>query len=257
MNAADSRQGDAPVALITGAGSGIGRAAAKIFAAHGERVVVSDVDESGGAETVASIEAAGGEAVFVRADVSDGDDVRALVAATVERFGRLDHAFNNAGVAGTGIPTAEIDEAEWDRQLNINLRGVYLCMKAEIPVMLEQGSGAIVNTSSVAGLVGFAGAAAYVASKHGVVGLTKAAALDYATAGIRINAISPGVIDTPMVAQAVAGNPELEAGLMAAEPIGRLGRPEEVGEAAYWLCSDAASYVTGQAIAVDGGFTSR
>lgn len=246
-----------PVALITGAGSGIGAAAAKIFAERGERVVVCDLNEEHGRSTVETIERAGGEAMFVRADVSDSAQVKDLVAAVLGRFGRLDHAFNNAGVEGTGQPLVDLEEAEWDRQIGVNLKGVYLCMKAEIAAMLENGGGAIVNNSSVAGLVGFAGSAAYVAGKHGVVGLTKAAALDYAHAGVRVNAVCPGVIDTPMVARAVADRPELEAGLRAAEPVGRFGAPSEIGEAAYWLCSDAASFVTGQAIAVDGGFTSQ
>lgn len=248
---------NAKVALVTGAASGIGAAAARIFAAHGERVVVSDTNEAGGQATVDRITDAGGEAIFVRADVSVAADVQALVAATVENFGRLDHAFNNAGIEGEQASLAEIAEDDWDRLIGINLRGVWLCMRAEIPVMLERGGGAIVNNASVAGLVGFAGAGAYAASKHGVVGLTRAAALDYAQLGLRVNAVCPGIIDTPMVARAVEGNPELAAGLKAAEPIGRLGTPEEIGEAAYWLCSDAASFMTGQAIAVDGGFTAQ
>jgi NAD(P)-dependent dehydrogenase (short-subunit alcohol dehydrogenase family) len=250
-------QENAKVALVTGAASGIGAAAARIFAAHGERVVVSDMNEAGGQATVARIADAGGEAIFVRADVSVAADVRALVSATVERFGRLDHAFNNAGIEGVQAPLAEIAEDDWDRLIGINLRGVWLCMRAEIPAMLERGGGAIVNNASVAGLVGFAGAGAYAASKHGVVGLTRAAALDYAQLGLRVNAVCPGIIDTPMVARAVEGKPELAAGLKAAEPIGRLGTPEEIGEAAYWLCSDAASFMTGQAVAVDGGFTAQ
>lgn len=247
----------AKVALVTGAGSGIGAAAARIFALRGERVVVSDINAAGGEATVAQIKDAGGEAVFVQADVAVAAEVQALVAAVVEHFGRLDHAFNNAGIESSQAPLAEIAEADWDRLIGINLRGVWLCMRAEIPVMIEHGGGAIVNTASVAGLVGFAGSAAYVASKHGVVGLTRTAALDYAQSGVRVNAVCPGIIDTPMIVRAVEGNPELAAGLKAAEPIGRLGTPEEVGEAAFWLCSDAASFVTGQAIAVDGGFTTQ
>lgn len=248
---------NAKVALVTGAASGIGAAAARIFAAHGERVVVSDMNETGGQATAARITDAGGEAIFVRADVSVAADVQALVSTTVENFGRLDHAFNNAGIEGEQAPLAEIAEDDWDRLIGINLRGVWLCMRAEIPVMLERGGGAIVNNASVAGLVGFAGAGAYTASKHGVVGLTRAAALDYAQLGLRVNAVCPGIIDTPMVARTVEGNPELAAGLKAGEPIGRLGTPEEIGEAAYWLCSDAASFMTGQAVAVDGGFTAQ
>lgn len=248
---------NAKVALVTGAASGIGAAAARIFAAHGERVVVSDMNESGGQATAARITGADGEAIFVRADVSVAADVQALVSTTVENFGRLDHAFNNAGIEGEQAPLAEIAEDDWDRLIGINLRGVWLCMRAEIPAMLERGGGAIVNNASVAGLVGFAGAGAYTASKHGVVGLTRAAALDYAQLGLRVNAVCPGIIDTPMVARAVEGNPELAAGLKAGEPIGRLGTPEEIGEAAYWLCSDAASFMTGQAVAVDGGFTAQ
>jgi NAD(P)-dependent dehydrogenase (short-subunit alcohol dehydrogenase family) len=247
----------AKVALITGAGSGIGAAAARLFAERGERVVAADVNEEGGAATVAAIEQAGGEAIFVRADVSNSAEVEAMVTAAVERFGRLDHAFNNAGIEGAPAPLADLDEAAWDHLIAVNLKSVFLCMKSEIPAMLANGGGAIVNTSSVAGLVGFAGSAAYVASKHGVVGLTKSAALDYAAAGIRINAVCPGVIETPMITRALAGQPALEAGLKAAEPVGRFGAPIEIAEAAHWLCSDASSFLTAQAIAVDGGFTAQ
>jgi NAD(P)-dependent dehydrogenase (short-subunit alcohol dehydrogenase family) len=241
------------VALVTGAASGIGRAAGLAFAREGARVMVADVDERGGNETVALIGQEGGEAAFTRTDVSVAADVAALVAATVETFGRLDCAHNNAGTVGPAGFTADIDEREWARTLALNLTGTFLCLKHEIPVMVAQGGGAIVNTASGAGLVGFPGLPAYVASKHGVVGLTKAAALEYAKAGVRINAVCPGSTRTPMLEGFMGGDPRIEAAMAAGAPIGRLARPEEIAEAVVWLCTDAASFVVGHAMAVDGG----
>jgi len=245
------------VVLVTGAGSGIGRESALAFAAAGGRVVVSDVVVGGGEETVAQIKAAGGEATFVRADVSQRADVEALIRQTVETYGRLDCAHNNAGIEGDMAPTCDCTEANWDRTIAINLKGVWLCMKYEIPQMLEQGGGVIVNTSSVAGLVGFVNLPAYVATKHGVAGLTRTAALEYAQQGIRINAVCPGVIHTPMIDRIVGGDAEAEAQFTALEPVGRMGSPAEVAQAVVWLCSDAASFVTGIAMPVDGGFVAQ
>lgn len=245
------------VALVTGAASGIGRATALAFAHEGAKVVVADVDVAGGHETARLIDAAGGEALFVRTDVSRAPETEALVAATIERFGRLDVAFNNAGIEGVSAATADCTPENWDRVIAINLTGIWLCMKAEIPRMLQQGGGVIVNCASIAGLVGFAGSPAYVASKHGVVGLTKTAALDYANVGIRVNAVCPGVIRTPMVERVLANTPSLETMLTAGEPIGRLGTPEEIADAVLWLAAPGAAFVTGQAIAVDGGWVAR
>lgn len=245
------------VALVTGAASGIGRATAEAFAREGARVVVSDVAAGAGEAVAAAIRERGGQAVFAACDVSRPERVEALVARTVEAFGRIDFAFNNAGVEGETAPTAECTEANWDRVMGINLKGVWLCMREEIPRMLAQGGGAIVNCSSVAGLVGFPGIAAYAASKHGLIGLTRTAALEYAARGIRVNAVCPGVIRTPMVERFTGGEAEAQAQLVASEPIGRMGTPEEVAAAVVWLCSDAASFVTGHAMVVDGGFVAR
>ncbi len=242
------------VAVVTGGASGIGRAAARAFAREGARVVVADVLEDAGRETVRLIREAGGEAVFVRTDVSRPADVQAMVEETVRQFGRLDYAFNNAGIEGVMAPTADCPEDNWNRVMAVNLTGVWLCMKHEIPQMLRQGGGAIVNTASVAGLVGFANMPAYCASKGGIIQLTRTAALEYARANIRVNAVCPGVIRTPMVERVIAANPQVEAQLTALEPVGRMGTPEEVAEAVVWLCSDAASFVTGHAMVVDGGF---
>jgi NAD(P)-dependent dehydrogenase (short-subunit alcohol dehydrogenase family) len=241
------------VALVTGGSSGIGRAAALAFAREGAKVVVADVQVAGGQETVRLIRDAGGEAVFVRTDVANPVEVQALVGEAVQRYGRLDYAFNNAGIEGTLAPTAECSEENWNRTLEINLKGVWLCMRAEIAQMLKQGGGAIVNTASVAGLVGFQNLPAYCASKGGVVQLTRTAALEYAKMGIRINAVCPGVIRTAMVERVTGGNPQTEAQFVAMEPVGRMGTPEEVASAVVWLCSDAASFVTGHPMVVDGG----
>ncbi len=248
---------DGKVALITGAGSGIGRATALAFAREGAKVVVADIVVAGGEETVRMIKATGGEAIFVKTDVTKTAEVEALVKKTVETYGRVDCAFNNAGIEGEMALTADCTEENWDRVVNIDLKGVWLCMKYEIPQMLKQGGGAIVNTASVAGLVGFQGIPAYVASKHGVNGLTKTAALEYAKSGIRVNAVCPGVIHTPMVERFFSANPQASEGMTALEPVGRLGKPEEIAEAVLWLCSDAASFVTGLPMAVDGALTAQ
>ena len=245
------------VAIVTGASAGIGRAAAFALAAEGAKVVVADVDVKRGEQVASDINDKGGTAVFLRADVSDDTSVATLVAETVAQFGGLDVAFNNAGIEGTPAPTAECTPENWQRTLAVNLTGVWSCMRHEIPRMLERGGGSIVNMSSVAGLVGFATTPAYTASKHGVVGLTKTAALDYAEQDIRVNAVCPGVIDTEMVERFTGGQPEAEAAMVATEPVGRLGRPEEIADTVVWLCSDRSSFVTGQAIAVDGGFVAR
>jgi NAD(P)-dependent dehydrogenase (short-subunit alcohol dehydrogenase family) len=245
------------IALVTGAGSGIGRASARAFAREGAKVVVVDVVVDGGEETVTLIKADGGDAVFVRCDVSSAAEVEAAVKTAVDTYGRLDCAHNNAGIEGPMSSTVDCAEADWDRLFGINLKGEWLCMKYEIPRMLTGGGGAIVNTASIAGLVGFQGLPSYSASKFGVNGITKVAALDYASVGIRVNSVCPGVIQTPMIDRLVAANPEMEAALVAGTPMGRLGRPEEIAEAVVWLCSDRASFVTGHNMVVDGAFTAQ
>ncbi len=237
------------VALVTGAGAGIGRASALAFARAGASVIVADVDRVTGMETV---ELAGANARFVHVDVASSDSVRKMVAAAIVQFGRLDYAHNNAGVAAEQHDVGELPEAEWDRVQGVMLRGVYLCMKYELPHLLETG-GAIVNTASGAGLVGYPGQSPYVSSKHGVLGLTKSAALEYGRQGVRVNAVCPGTVLTPMV-EAATQLPGLEEQLVALHPIGRIGTPEEIANAVLWLCSDDASFVLGHALAVDGGY---
>lgn len=245
-------------ALITGAASGIGRAAALAFAQQGVRVAVVDSNEAGGQETVQQIAAAGGTACFVKADISQEAEVQAMVAQTVEQLGRLDYAFNNAGITGQGGLLHEQSAEDFDHVIAVNLRGVFLCLKYEIQHMLQHGGGAIVNTTSIAGLVGGRSLGHYVASKHGVVGLTRTAALDYAQHNIRVNALAPGVIVTPLAQQYVGGDPDvLRQQFAATHPMNRVGEPEEVAQAALWLCSDAASFMTGVVIPIDGGLTAQ
>lgn len=243
------------VALVTGGASGIGRAAARALAREGAAVVVADINAAGGEETIRPIKAAGGQALFARADVSKAADVESLVAVAIRAFGGLDCAFNNAGIGGTLSRVPDKTEDEWDAVFNINLKGVWLCMKYEIPAMLERGGGAIVNTASLAGLNGFAQGSAYCASKHGVVGLTKSAALEYARQNIRVNAVCPSFIDTPMVREMIEAVPRLEESTRSLSPMRRLGEADEVADAVVWLCSEKASFITGHALPVDGGVT--
>ncbi|TCN29262.1 NAD(P)-dependent dehydrogenase (short-subunit alcohol dehydrogenase family) [Kribbella orskensis] len=245
------------VVLVTGGGSGIGRASALALAREGADVVVTDVVDEGGNETLRLIEEAGGKGLFVRGDVAAAADVQRIIGEVEAHYGRLDCAFNNAGIEGAQAPTAECTEENWDRVLTVNLKGVWLCMKYEIPLMLKQHKGSIVNTASVAGLVGFPNIPAYNASKGGVIQLTKTAALEYAEDGIRVNAVCPGVIRTPMIERFIGGSAEAEAQFVAMEPVGRMGTPEEIAEAVVWLCSDAASFVTGDALPVDGGLVAQ
>ena len=244
------------VALVTGAGGGIGRATALAFAREGARVVASDIEGAGGEETARLVTEGGGTALHVACDVTRATDVEALVATAVDAYGRLDCAHNNAGVEGAYGRTADCGEDNFDRTCAVNLKGVYLCLKAEIAHLLgREGGGAIVNTASVAGVEGAKNLPAYVASKHGVMGLTRTAALEYATRGIRVNAVCPGPIRTRMLEAIMEENPRMEPAMIAAVPMRRLGAPEEIAEAVVWLCSDRASYVTGQGLVVDGGFT--
>lgn len=243
------------VAIVTGGSFGIGRSAAIAFAKRGAKVMVADCVEDN--ETINLIKLFGGEAIFFKCDVSVEKDVRLMVEQTINSFGRLDFAFNNAGIEGVSAPTHLCTEENWDKTINVNLKGIWYCMKYEIPNMLKNGKGAIVNNASIAGLVGFPGLPAYVASKHGIIGLTKNAALENAKLGIRVNTVCPGVIKTPMVDRFTGKNKEVEKQFENMEPIGRMGQPEEVAEAVVWLCSEGASFVTGLSMAVDGGWVAQ
>lgn len=255
---AGSSQGK--VALVTGSASGIGRAVALAFARQGLQVVVSDVTTNAGEETVRMIKEAGAEATFVKCDVSQSQEVERLTAAAVSTYGRLDVAVNNAGIEGVTMPIVDYPEEVWQKVLSINLTGPFLCMKYEIPHMLKNGGGAIVNIASILGVVGFATASAYTAAKHGLVGLTQVTALEYAAKGIRVNAVCPGFIETPMVMErglAAQSHPEVYQQLASLHPVKRLGKPEEIAEAVVWLCSDASSFVSGTCLLVDGGYTAQ
>lgn len=243
------------VAIVTGGAFGIGQAAAVAFAQRGAKVVIADYIED--AETLNRIKALGGDAIFVKCDVSKNDEVKALIDTTVKTYGRIDFAFNNAGIEGASSSTQDCSEENWDRTIDVNLKGVWLCMKHELPHMIKQKSGVIVNNASIAGLVGFVGIPAYVASKHGIIGLTKNAALENARLGVRVNVVCPGVIKTPMIDRFTGKQKEVEKQFESMEPIGRMGQPEEVAEAVIFLCSDAASFITGHSLVVDGGWIAQ
>jgi NAD(P)-dependent dehydrogenase (short-subunit alcohol dehydrogenase family) len=245
------------VILVTGGGSGIGRATSALLARQGAKVMIADYVPESAERTVKMIKDAGGEASSIAADVSVTKQVEMIIARTVETYGRLDGAFNNAGIEGKMADTIAYPEDVFDRVIAINLKGVWLCMKYEIPQMLKKGGGSIVNTTSGAGLVGVEQLSAYNASKHGVVGLTKTAALEFAQKNIRVNCVCPGLINTPMVARMIDSGGMNEQEFLAAEPVGRMGRPEEIGEGVVWLLSDAASFVTGHALSIDGGYVAR
>lgn len=241
------------VALITGGGSGIGRASALRLAEEGARVMISDVNEVGGEETARLIEANGGEAAFVRCDVAQASEVEAMVKSTVQRFGGLDIALNNAGVGGAMLNADKLEEDVWDFVMNVNLKGVWLCTKYELPEMLRRGGGSIINVASLAGLLGFRGNAVYAASKHGVIGFTKSVALEYARLGVRVNAICPGFTETPMVTNMIAEVPRMEDMTRNSSPMRRLGRVEEIADAVLYLASDMSSFVNGHSLTLDGG----
>lgn len=243
------------VAIVTGGSFGIGRASAIAFAKRGAKVVIADWMEDH--ETLNAITSDGGDAIFVKCDVSNDESVRTMVDKTIEQYGKLDYAFNNAGVEGISAVTHECTNENWDKTISINLKGVWLCMKYEIPHMIKEGKGAIVNNASIAGLVGFVNIPAYVASKHGILGLTKNAALEYAKSGIRVNAVCPGVIKTAMIDRFTGKDKLLEKQFESMEPVGRMGQPEEVAQAVIWLCSDAASFVTALPMVVDGGWVAQ
>lgn len=245
------------VALITGGGSGIGRATAMVFAREGAKIVVADYNADGGERVARSIKEAGGEAIFHATDVSNHKEVEAMVAKTVSTFGRLDCAFNNAGIEGEFSATPECTLENWQRVIAINLSGVFYCMKYEIPEMLKTGGGTIVNTSSICGLAGIANTSAYTAAKHGVAGLTKTAALEFSSKGIRVNAVCPGFIRTPMVARVMDRGSFDEKAVIQTHPINRLGQPEEIAETVLWLSSDASSFVSGVPMPVDGAYMAQ
>ena len=251
------RSFEGKVAVVTGAASGMGLVTARSFAEAGAAVVLADIDEKAARTAVDDLIAAGHRAIAVRCNVADEAEVAAMVDQTVEIFGRLDAAFNNAGIQSPAVETADASGAEFDRVIAVNLRGVWNCMKYELKQMRQQGSGAIVNCSSIGGLIGLPGRAVYHAAKHGVLGLTKSAALEYASRGIRINAVCPGTVDTPMVSAMLAKGADAMKEIMRDQPIGRLGRPEEIASAVLWLCSPGAGFVIGHALTVDGGFTAH
>ena len=247
------------VAVVTGGGSGIGRTTATEFADRGASVVVADVDVTGGEETVAEIEAAGGQARFVETDVTDPAAAQAMVDAAVDAYGRLDYAFNNAGIGGEQTPVTDYDPEDWRAVIDVNLVGVFNCLKPEIEQMQEQdGGGAVVNNSSILGKVGFETSSGYVAAKHGLLGLTKTAALENGETGVRVNAVCPGFIETPLLeAGGITSDPEMRTQIESLHAMNRLGTPQEVADAVCWLCSDEASFVTGEALGVEGGYLSR
>jgi len=245
------------IALITGGSSGIGAAAARLFAAEGAKVVVADINSEGGENVVEAIRQAGGDANFVRTDVSKAEDVEAMVARTVALYGRLDCAYNNAGILGEIVPLVDQSEAAWDRTLATNLKGTWLCMKYEVMQMLKQGGGAIVNTTATSAVKGSPNRSAYSASKAGVIAISKGAAIEHAELGLRINVICPSHTRSPMLQQIFELRPELEATFIASAPMARIAAPEEVAEGALWLCSDASSFVTGHVLAVEGGYLAR
>jgi NAD(P)-dependent dehydrogenase (short-subunit alcohol dehydrogenase family) len=245
------------VAIVTGGGSGIGRATSLAFAAEGAKVVVADVVAEGGEETAKMIRDGHGEALFIKADVSNAEQVKAMVDKTIEVFGRLDCAANNAGITPSPISTSRCTEESWDKVIAVNLKGVFLCMKFEIPKMLKSGGGSIVNSASIVGLVGDGGHPGYAASKHGIVGLTKTSAIQYAKAGIRVNAVCPGVVRTPMSEKAFTENPELRAMSIGMAPMDRSAEADEVARVIVWLCTSEASFITGHALPVDGGYVAR
>lgn len=243
------------VAFVTGAGSGIGRATAIAFAAEGANVVLADIDAAGNEETARLAGEHGGQVLAVKCDVTSSSDIQAAINQTVQEFGRLDAAFNNAGIEQPPAPLVDISEDEWSRLLDVNLSSAFLCMKYEIPAMLENGGGSIVNTSSGAGVIGIREQSAYVAAKHGLIGLTKSVALEYAAQGIRVNAICPGIIETPMMNRFSGGTPEGRARVIGQEPVGRMGTPEEIASAVLWLSSDLGGFTIGHAMVIDGGQT--
>ena len=240
--------------MVTGGSSGIGKATSQLFAREGAKVVIADIDVGGGEETVQLIKGIGGEAIFFKTDVTKAAEVKAMVDKVVEKYGRLDCAFNNSGTEGLEAPIVKDTEENWDRVINTNLKGVWLCMKYEITYMAEHGGGAIVNNSAVSGYTGFDRCMSYVASKHGIIGMTKSATLEYASLGIRINAVCPGSIRTPMTDRIGNRDPRRITDTGHAIPIGRMGTPEDIAKAVVWLCSDEASFITGDAITIDGGY---